>query len=211
MGGSERRPRSGVWRQRTSIRRNRDVVPAWRLATGLLRPQSGRQCRGEGQGHNLRHRVSPDGAPPRTRAGDRCHHSPAVSIDLEDPARARALRRTRTRRERGGQKGPRAQDDPRTAKSRLSRRTSPGSIEQPGMIGRDFDPGWSWRHEGEGRTTGRFRTSCRESASTSPRPASDLCIQTSDIPGGPAQAWANGHGQATRGRQSTPPTRPEAP
>ena len=36
----ERRPRSGVWRQRTSIRRNRDVVPAWRLATGLLGPPS---------------------------------------------------------------------------------------------------------------------------------------------------------------------------
>ena len=40
VGGSERRPRSGVWRQRTSIRRNRDVVPAWRLATGLLGPPS---------------------------------------------------------------------------------------------------------------------------------------------------------------------------
>jgi hypothetical protein len=34
-----------------------------------------------------------------------------------------------------------AQDDPRTARSRLSRRTSPGCIEQPGMIGRDCRPG----------------------------------------------------------------------
>ena len=37
-------------------------------------------------------------------------------------------------------KGTSTQDDPRTAKSRLPRRTSPGSIEQPGMIGSDFRP-----------------------------------------------------------------------
>ena len=35
-----------------------------------------------------------------------------------------------------GEESACAQDDPRTAKSRLSRRTSPRSIEQPGMIGR---------------------------------------------------------------------------
>ena len=32
------------------------------------------------------------------------------------------------------------QDDPRIAKSRLSRRIAPGAIEQPGMIERDFRP-----------------------------------------------------------------------
>src|SRR6266545_4173804 len=52
----------------------------------------------------------------------RSARSPTVSIDLEDPARARALRRTGTGRQRGGQEGPRAQDDPRAAKSRLPRR-----------------------------------------------------------------------------------------
>jgi len=36
--------------------------------------------------------------------------------------------------QRGGEEGASAQDDPRTAKPRLSRRTSPGSIEPPGMI-----------------------------------------------------------------------------
>ena len=45
-----------------------------------------------------------------------------VSIDLEDPARARALRRAGTSRQRGGQESPRTQDDPRIAGSRLSRR-----------------------------------------------------------------------------------------
>ena len=60
--------------------------------------------------------------------------------DLEDPARARAVRGTRASRQRRGEEGAGAQDDPRTAKSRLSRRTSSGSIEQPGMIGRDFRP-----------------------------------------------------------------------
>ena len=43
--------------------------------------------------------------------------------DLEDPARARALRRTRASRQRRGEESPRAQDDPRTAKPRLPRRT----------------------------------------------------------------------------------------
>ena len=52
----------------------------------------------------------------------------------------RAVRGTRARRERRGEEGASAQDDPRTAKSRLSRRTSPGPIEQPGMSGRDFRP-----------------------------------------------------------------------
>ena len=42
--------------------------------------------------------------------------------------------------QRTGQEGARAQDDPRTAKSRLPRRTFPGSIDQPGMIARDFRP-----------------------------------------------------------------------
>ena len=37
-------------------------------------------------------------------------------------------------------KGPGAQDDPRTAQPWLPRRTSPRSIEQPGMIWRDFRP-----------------------------------------------------------------------
>jgi hypothetical protein len=85
-------------------------------------------------------RAIQDRAPPRACAGDRCHRSPAVSIDLEDPARARTVRGTRAGGQRGGEEGARAQDDPRTAKSRLSRRTSPGSFEQPGMIGRDFRP-----------------------------------------------------------------------
>ena len=51
-----------------------------------------------------------------------------------------AVRGTGTRRQRGVEEGARAKDNPRTAKSRLSRRTSPNSIEQPGMIGRDFRP-----------------------------------------------------------------------
>jgi len=46
----------------------------------------------------------------------------------------------RAGRERRGEEGASAQDDPRIAKSRLSRRTAPGSIEQPGMTRRDFRP-----------------------------------------------------------------------
>ena len=76
----------------------------------------------------------------RTRAGDRGHHSPAMSIDLEDPARARTVRGTRAGGQRRGEEGKSAQDDPRTAKSRLQRRTFPGSLEQSGMIGSDFRP-----------------------------------------------------------------------
>ena len=43
-------------------------------------------------------------------------------------------------RQRRGEEGADAQDDPRTANARLSRRTTHGSIEQPGMIGSDFRP-----------------------------------------------------------------------
>jgi hypothetical protein len=42
----------------------------------------------------------------------------------------------RTGGQRRGEEGASAQDDPRTAKSRLPRRTYASSIEQPGMIGR---------------------------------------------------------------------------
>ena len=90
--------------------------------------------------HDLRHGVSPARAAARTCPGHRRYHPPTVSIDLEDPARARALRRARAGGQRRGEESASAQDDPRTAKSRLPRRTSPGSIEQPGMIGRDFRP-----------------------------------------------------------------------
>jgi len=47
------------------------------------------------------------------------HSQPVVSIDLEDPARARALRRTGAGRQRGSQEGPRAQDDPGIPRPRL--------------------------------------------------------------------------------------------
>ena len=47
-----------------------------------------------------------------------------VPADLEDSAPARALRGARAVRQRRGEEGARAQDDPRTAKSRLQRRTS---------------------------------------------------------------------------------------
>ena len=77
------------------------------------------------KGHDLRHRVSPARPTPRTCPGHRRDHPPAVSTDLEDPAPARPLRRTRASRQRRGEEGPRAQDDPRTAKPRLPRRTAP--------------------------------------------------------------------------------------
>src|SRR5262245_63923947 len=52
---------------------------------------------------------------------------------------------SRARRQRGGEEGADAQDDPRTAKSRLSRRTSPSSIGQSGVIRKICDPGSSAR------------------------------------------------------------------
>ena len=77
---------------------------------------------------------------PRTRPSHRCHRPPALSSDLEDSSRRHSVRGTRASRQRRGEEGAGAQDDPRTAKSRLSRRTASGSIEQPGMIARDFRP-----------------------------------------------------------------------
>ena len=71
-----------------------------------------------------------------TRTSHRCHRPPALSSDLEDSARGHSVRRTRPRGQRRGEEGADAQDDPRTENARLSRRTTRGSIEQPGMIGR---------------------------------------------------------------------------
>lgn len=70
------------------------------------------------------------------------HRPPALSSDLEDSASGHSLRRTRSRRQRGGEDSADAQDDPGTANARLPRRTIPGPIEQPGMIGGDVRP-WS--------------------------------------------------------------------
>jgi hypothetical protein len=93
-----------------------------RQSSDAARPQSGRQCRGEGQGNNLRCRIPSARPSPRSCPGNRRHHPPVVSIDLEDPARARALRRTGAGRQRGSQEGPRAKDDPGTPRPRLPRR-----------------------------------------------------------------------------------------
>ena len=90
----------------------------------------------KGQGDDLCRRLPSDRPTPRPCPSDWRHQPPTLSIDLEDPARARAVRGTGAGRQRRGEEGPRAQDDPRAAKSRLSRRTSPSSIEQPGMIER---------------------------------------------------------------------------
>jgi hypothetical protein len=65
---------------------------------------------------------------------------PALSPDLEDSPRGHSIRRTRSSGQRGSEEGADAQDDPRIASPRLSRRTAPSSIEQPGMIERDFRP-----------------------------------------------------------------------
>ena len=59
---------------------------------------------------------------------------------LYTAAHGHSVRGTRAGGQRRGEEGASAQDDPRIARSRLPRRTSPGSIEQPGMIARDFRP-----------------------------------------------------------------------
>jgi transposase len=109
-----------------------------RQTPDAARPQSGGQCRGQGQGNNLRRGLSSARAAAWSCPGDRRHHAPTMPTDLEDPARAGALRGARAVRQRRGEEGASAQDDPRTAKSRLPRRTPSGSTEQPGMIGERF-------------------------------------------------------------------------
>ena len=65
--------------------------------------------------------------------------------------------------QRRGEERASAQDDPRTARSWLPRRTSPGSLEQPGMIGRDFRPWWSVRPRRHADFLGTSRHSFRHS------------------------------------------------
>ena len=57
----------------------------------MRRPESGRQCRGEGEGHHLRDRLSPARPAPRPRASHRRDHSPALSSHLEDSSSGRAV------------------------------------------------------------------------------------------------------------------------
>lgn len=99
------------------------------------------------QGDDLRHRVSPPRPASWTRASQRGHRPPALSSDLEDFPPRRAVRGTWASRQLRGEEGASAQNDPRIAKSRLSRRTASGSIEQPGMIGGDFRPWMSARRD----------------------------------------------------------------
>jgi hypothetical protein len=68
-----------------------------RQSPDASRPQPSRKRRGEGPRHHLRRRVSPTRPPAWSRTGHRRHHAPALSIDLEDPTRARALRRAGAR------------------------------------------------------------------------------------------------------------------
>jgi hypothetical protein len=71
----------------------------------------------------------------------RLRHSSAIARCLRGVSDGDTRRRTAS-----------AQDDSRTAKSRLPCRTSPGSLEQPGMIGTDFRP---WRISAGQRRGGR--------------------------------------------------------
>jgi transposase len=73
-----------------------------RQSSDAPRPQSSRQCRCQGQGDDLRRRLSPHRPTPRPCPGHRGDHAPVVSVDLEDFARARAVRRTRASRQRRG-------------------------------------------------------------------------------------------------------------
>ena len=93
-------------------------------------------ARGQGEGHHLRDRVSPARPAPRPRPSDRRDHSPALSSDLEDSSPERAVRGTRAGRQRRGQEGPHAQDDPRTANPRLSHRAN---LTRSGRVN-DFRP-----------------------------------------------------------------------
>lgn len=73
-------------------------------------------------GDDLRRGVSPARPPAWPCASHRRHHPPAVSIDLEDPASACALRRARAFRQCRCKQGTGTQDDPRTPQPRLPRR-----------------------------------------------------------------------------------------
>ena len=63
---------------------------------------------------------------------------------IDDSSPGHSLRGTRTGRQRRGEEGACAQDDPRTAKPWLQRRTSPDCIERPGMIARGFSTLVTW-------------------------------------------------------------------
>jgi transposase len=123
-------------RQRGECRRELQPPLPQRQPADATYPQPSRERCGEGQGDDLCRRLPSDRPTPRTCPSDWRHQPPTLPIDLEDPARVRPVRGTGAGRQRRGEEGPRAQDDPRAAKSRLSRRTSPSSIEQPGMIER---------------------------------------------------------------------------
>ena len=74
-----------------------------RQSTDAAGPQSGGECRREGQGHHLRPRVSPARPAPRARTSHWCHRPPALSSHLEDSSPRDAIRGTRAGRQRRGE------------------------------------------------------------------------------------------------------------
>ena len=89
----------------------------------------------------LRDRVS--ATRPRLGHGQRSARSPSDCVVRSGRFFTKACGMTHASRgQRRREEGAGAQDDPRAANARLQRRTSPGSVEQPSLIGRDFDP-WS--------------------------------------------------------------------
>ena len=66
-------------RQRGECRRELQPPLPQRQSADATRPQSGRQRRGESQGHDLRRRLPSARPTPRTCPSDRRHHPPALS------------------------------------------------------------------------------------------------------------------------------------
>jgi transposase len=99
-------------RQRGECGRDLQPPVSQRQSPDAARPQSGCQCRGQGQGDNLRRRLPPNRPTPRPCSGDRGHHPPAMPSDLDNSSPAHPRRRTRASREHRGEEGTRAQDDP---------------------------------------------------------------------------------------------------
>jgi hypothetical protein len=107
-------------------------TPFGSLSAAISAPRSGK-------GYNACSNAEPT-APTPTSSTD--SNSPAMSKSRSVPRTPERRLVSAARRLDGSRRarGPGPSRSPRTAKSGLSRRTSPDSIEQPGTIGRDFRP-----------------------------------------------------------------------
>jgi hypothetical protein len=127
------------WRRRECRRELQPPIPKGQPSHAAL-TQSGCQRRSQDQRKRLRDRVSPLGPAPGTQSNHRGDCPSTMPADLVDLAPGSPLRRTRPGRYQTIEAKAHGENDPATAKPRLSDRAVESTTTQPSTGEVIFDP-----------------------------------------------------------------------